>query len=369
VRFVFNHFLNKRIEKYKAGEGFYNFYEACKDLTELKKAEGYEWLQEADSHSLQNALKNMNCAYLEFYRRVREKKGAPGFPKFKKKRETRRSYTSQAQAGKEVIYLTDKKIKLPKLGTVKCKISRQVEGRILSASICQTPGGKYYVSVCCTEYEPRQLEQTGAAVGLHFGIKPGAVTSEGEVIENRRFLEKAQKRISRLQRRVSRKPSGSANREKARIKLAKAYERVKNRRTDTLQKLTTNLLRNYDTICVRDGEFAQKFRNRLYAYYLSDASWGMFVRLLKYKCAWYGKTLITVDARYPSVRTCHSCGCKNTALTAKQPRKWVCPECGATHERAENAAKNTLDEGLRFHKLKFHGTGGRPGTHTLAENM
>jgi len=350
-RFVYNHFLSKRIERYKAGGGIYSYYEACKDLTVLKNTAGYEWLKEADSHSLQNALKNMNFAFTEFYRRVREKNAAPGFPRFKTKRETRQSYTCQAQTGRNVIYLTDNKIQLPKLGLVKCRVSGHTEGRIISACVYQVPSGKYYVSVCCTEFEPEQLEHTGAVTGLHFGIKALAVTSDGEVIDNKRFQEKAQKKLSRLMRRVSRKPSGSANREKARIALAKAHEQLKNRKTDVLQKATTELVRNYDTICVRDEKLTQMLKNPLYAYYLSEASWGEFVRLLKYKSNWYGKQLVEIDANYPSVQICSSCGYKNTDLRKNGARKWVCPECQTIHERARNAAKNTLSEGLRVSRM------------------
>ena len=349
VRFVYNYFLNKRIEQYKAGGGIYSYYDASRDLTQLKKQEEYAWLKEADSHSLQNALKNMNYAFSEFFRRVREKSGAPGFPRYKTKRETRQSYTTQAQAGKEVIsFEGNRKIRLPKIGLVDCRASRQIEGRILSASVSQAPSGKYFVSVCCTDIEPEPFPLTGEAVGLHFGIRTLAVTSDGENIENNRYLEKTQKKISRLQRSVSRKPKGSANREKARIALAKAYERVKDQRTDTLQKLTTQLVRDYDTICVRGEDLAKMVRARPYSYYLSDASWGELVRQLKYKCAWYGKTLIEVEPKFPSAQLCSSCGSRNAELANKPTQKWACAVCGATHERARNAAINTLNEGLRM---------------------
>ncbi|MDR2571617.1 MAG: transposase, partial [Oscillospiraceae bacterium] len=230
VRFVFNHYLSKRIEKYEAGEGIYGYYESSKDLTQLKKQDEYAWLREADAHSLQNALKNVNFAYSEFYRRIREKDGAPGFPRFKKKKETRQSYTCQAKIGREVIYFDgNKKIRLPKLGLVDCKVSRPIEGRIISASIIQVPSGKYFVSVCCTDIEPEQPVQTGKTIDLQ------------HVYSDERHLEKEQKKISRLHRRMSRKPKGSANYEKARVALAKAYEREKNKKTDKLQKLTTQL--------------------------------------------------------------------------------------------------------------------------------
>ena len=347
VRFVYNYFLNKRIEKYEAGEGIYSYYEACKDLTALKKMDEYRWLRQADSHSLQNALKNLNNAYAAFFRRVREKDGAPGFPRFKSKKATRQSYTTQAQTGRRVIDVLDKAVLLPKLGWVKCSVSRKVEGRILSASVLQVPSGKYFVSICCTDFEPEQFPQTGASVGLHFGIRTLATTSEGVIIENYRHLEKAQKKISRLRRRLSRKTKDSHNREKARIKLARAHEKVSNQKTDIMQKVTTQIVSDYDIICVRGEQLIKMVQQQPFAYYLSDASWGGFSRMLEYKSRWYGKHFVKIAASYPSVQLCNVCGYKNSQLAKKRVHKWTCPNCGAMHERAKNAAVNTLAEGLR----------------------
>ncbi|MDR1532380.1 MAG: transposase [Clostridiales bacterium] len=195
---------------------------------------------------------------------------------------------------------------------------------------------------------PPPFERTGKEIGLRFGIRALAVNSDGRTFENNRYLAKSQKKISRLQRRVSRKPSGSANREKARTALAKAYEHVKNQKTDTLQKLTTHMVRDYDTVCVRNEELTKMIRRRPYAYLLSDAGWVEFTKLLRYKCGWYGKRYIEIDAKFPSVQLYSSCGSKNAALAEnKNIQEWACPKCGAKHERAKNAARNTLIEGLR----------------------
>lgn len=348
MRFVYNYFLNKRIEKYKSSEGIYSYYDACKDLTALKKTEGYEWLKEADAHSLQNALKNMNYAYSEFFRRVRQKSGAPGFPKFKKKRENRQSYTSQAQTGRRVIAIEERKILLPKLGFVECRASRQIQGRILSASVFQVPSGKYYVSVCCTDYEPQPLPKTGEAVGIQFGIHTLATASDGKQYENNRYSEKSKKKLARLQRQLSRKSKDSKNREKARIKLAREYERISNQKTDLLQKLTTQLVRDYDVICIRDERLTDMMKNRLYAKYLSDAGWGEIVSQLTYKCGWYSKELVKISNWHPSAQLCSSCGYQNPEVSKKnRPGEWDCPDCGTHHNREINAAANILAEGLR----------------------
>ena len=215
------------------------------------------------------------------------------------------------------------------------------------ASVLQVASGKYLVSICCTDVKPKQFPKTGVSVGLHFGIKILAMTSTGEVIENHRYLEKAQRKISRLQRQLSRKPRDSKNRKKARIKLARAYEKVSNRKMDTLQKTTTQLVRNYDVICVRNEELLKMIRERPYAYYLSDASWGEFSSQLEYKCRWYDKRFIKIETRYPSVQLCNVCGYKNSKLVNQKIHKWTCPKCETDHERAKNAAINTLAEGLR----------------------
>lgn len=347
VRFVYNHFLNKRIQKHHAGEGIYGYNEASRDLTELKKQEEYLWLRQADAHSLQNALKNLNNAYSAFFRRTRVGGCAPGFPRFKTKKASSQSYKSQAQTGRRVIDVTDKAVLLPKLGWVKCRVSKRIEGRVISASVIQSASGRYFVSVCCTDVVPEPLPLTGASVGLHFGIRLLAVTSDGEAIGNLRAFEKEKKKIVRLHRRLSRKPKDSMNREKARAKLARAYERTANRRVDYIQKATTRIVRDYDVVCVRGEGVAEKMRDKRFALYLADASWGMFCRLLKYKCAWYGKTFSEVPAGYPSAQLCSTCGHKNTALAKNHSRKWLCPKCGASHERAKNAATNTLAEGIR----------------------
>lgn len=358
VRFVYNYFLSKRIERYKAGKGIYGFNEACKDLTALKNTEGYEWLREADSHSLQRAIKNMDSAYTAFFRKLRQKEGSLGFPRFKKKSESRQSYTSSRNGNS--ICFAQNAIKLPKLGLVECKISKIIVGRILSASVIRVPSGKYYVSVCFTNFEPTRFPLTGRAAGLHFGIRALAVSSDGEVFENPRFLEKSRKKISQLQRRLSRKQSDGANREKARIALAKAYERVAQSRTDMLQKLTTRLVREYDILCIVEHDIP-KLLKPPFSFYLSDAAWGELAQLLQYKCDWYGKRLVKISANFPCVQLCSECGYKNAELTKRKSQTWVCPKCGAEHDRAHNAAKNILAEGLNLLE-NSNGTDGQSET-------
>ena len=348
VRFVYNHYLEKRVEAYNNGQGITSLNECCRDMTALKHAEGYEWLNEADSNSLRYALSDLDTAYMSFFRNVRNGGTVPGFPKFKHKREARQSYRSKNNIKRQSIQVLDKKIKIPKLGLVECRVSKRVEGRILSATVILAPSGKYFVSVCCTEHVPRPLPKTGEAVGIHMGVRKLATASDGQEFENIRAFEKARRKIARLQREMSRKPKDSANREKARIKLARAYERASNQKKDHLQKLTTQLVRDYDVICIRDEKLNEIAKNPLYAKYVRDAGWGEFASQLEYKCSWYGKELIKISNWHPSAQICSACGTKSPEATEKkQNKEWTCPNCGNRLNRAANAAANILQEGMR----------------------
>jgi putative transposase len=346
-RFVYNYYLNKRIEHHKNGGEILSWAECCRDLTKLKKSEGYEWLCEADCNSLQSTLKNLDLAFRAFFRNVK-RGGAPGFPKFKSKRDTYKSYKSTRACSTPSVDISERQIKLPKVGWVNCKVSRKVEGRILSASVIQVPSGKYYVSVCCTDVVPVPLPLTGNKIGLHLGITNFGVTSDGQTFENNRFIEKSAKKVTHLQRKLTRQLSGSKNYEKTRVKLTKAYEHITNQRTDASQKLSTQLVREYDTICVKKLQIAKntKLGHRFFTL-VKDASWGMFVQQLSYKCDWYGRQFVLVDTFFPYVQICSSCGFKNEEAGKKSYiKEWVCPKCGVKHNRGINAAKNILRAGI-----------------------
>jgi len=349
-RFIYNHFLAKQIERHKSGKDYLGLYDAAGELPELKRTKGFEWLKEADSASLGYALCDLDNAYKRFFKNVKQKDATPGFPHFKSKKNSFNSYRCKNRNGRQpehhkAIEVSDRHVKLPKLGLVECRVSREPEGRILSASVIQDISGKYFVSLYCTDVNPLPLPKTGKSVGLHLGLVNLTTTSNGEEFENPRYLAKARKKISRLHRILSRKTSGGKNYEKARVKLARAYDRVTNQKTDAIHKMTTQLVRDYDIICIRSGSAEMK-NNKVYAKYLMDANWGEMSRLLSYKCEWYGKTLVKVDKLLPSARVCSSCGHKNTELK-KYQRKWICPKCGAQHNRGTNSAINILNTGIQ----------------------
>ena len=224
-RFVFNHFLAKSIEDYQSFGKSNSYNQNSKELTYLKKE--LTWLAEVDSWATQNALRDLDAAYQNFFRRVKQGQ-EPGFPKFKKKR-SKQSYKT-TNPNKFPLPVEDDMVRLPKIGWVRFRQDREILGRWLSMTISKTPSGKYYISINCCEVPHEEYEITGSLVGIDLGIKDFAITSDGEKFENPKFLRKSEKRLKMLQGRLSKKQKGSNNCEKARIKLARQHEKIANQR-------------------------------------------------------------------------------------------------------------------------------------------
>ncbi len=340
TRFVYNHYLALRQQHYQQTKQTLNYNACSKDLTQLKRQ--LDWLREVDSTALQTSLKHMDAAFSRFFGGL--KKGQKvGFPKFKSKHGGRKAFTSKMN-----IRVLDNAIHLPKLGRVACEISRPIQGRPVSMTVSQGPSGKYHVSILCLEVTAEPYKKTGRSVGIDLGIKELVVTSNGQHIPNPKFYSKAQKSLAKAQRRLSRKQKGSRNRQKANVKVAILHERIQNQRRDACHKLTTRLVRDHDLIAVETLKIKNMVRNRKLAKAIHDVAWGEVIRQLSYKCDWYGKELVQINTFYPSSQTCSSCGHQNPAVKDLGVRRWICPACGANHDRDENAAKNILAKGLQL---------------------
>lgn len=339
VRFVYNYFLDLRINEYKTNNKSLNFYDTSKLLTQLKKE--LEWLKEPDKDSLQKSLKDLDNAYQKFF------KEHTGYPKFKSKKDRHKSYRTSYVNNN--IRFDDKHIRLPKLGLVKVRDKQIPQGRILNATISQEPNGHYYCSLCCTDIEIPQYQKTNKNVGIDLGLLDFAIFSDGTKIENPRFYEKSEKKLAKLQRELSRKTIGSLNWNKARIKVANLQKHISNQRTDFLHKLTTGIVKNYDMICIEDldvksmKETDNKTRNKR----VGDVSWSEFRRQLTYKSQWYGRKLSVIGRYYPSSQICHVCGYRDSKKS-EDIREWTCPHCNSELDRDVNAAINILNEGLRL---------------------
>ena len=337
TRWLYNWGLNKKTTAYKETQKSISRFELSAELPSLKKAEETAWLAEVNSQSLQAALEHLDKAYTRFFR---EKKG---FPSFKSKHgKNSFSVPQNTKVSFEASTLT-----LPKIGAVEAVFHRTFEGKVKTVTVSKTATGKYFASILVETPQTAPplvpIEET-FTIGIDVGLKDFATLSTGEKIANPKHLKKSLKRLKYLQYKHSKKAKGGKNREKARKRLAKRYEKVTNQRNDFLHKVSTRIVRENQTVCVENLNIAGMMKNHNLAQAISDVSWSKFLTMVEYKCAWSGKNFVQIGRFEPSSKQC-PCGKRNDALTLSD-RMWRC-ECGREHDRDILAACNIKAFGLQ----------------------
>ena len=337
-RFVFNWALARRKDTYEQ-TGKSIFWSALSvELTELKNNSGFEWLKEIDSQLLQQALADCKRAFDNFFQKRAR------FPKFKRKHGARQSFRIPQR-----VKLDRGRIYIPKIGWVAVRQSQPCDLPLKSATFKREATGKWYVSLVA-EFDlpdlPKPVIVSETAIGIDVGFDRFATNSSGGVVENPRFFRKAERKIKRAQRRLSRKQKGSANRTKARRALAREYEKITNRRADFAHKFSTSVVKNNSTIACETLNLKGMSRTKL-AKSVSDAAHRETFRQIEYKARWYNRNFVFIDRWFPSSQLCSEC-CQRHQELSLSDRFWTCPVCGVRHDRDHNAAKNIRDEGVRI---------------------
>lgn len=349
VRYIYNWALEKKIKYYQQQNKSLSCFELHKQLTQLKKQQETEWLKEVNSQSLQQSITHLDNAFTRFFR---EKKG---FPKFKSKHK-RQSFSCPQNIK---IDWHNSTVKLPKIGEIKAIFSRSFEGKIKTCVVSKTRTNKYFISILVeTPDKPKSKPKIkkSKAVGIDLGLKEFVIDSNGNKIDNPRYLRKSEDRLKVLQHRASKKKKGSNNRKKAFLKVAKQHEKIRNQRDDFLHKVSSKIISENQTVCLETLSVQNMMKNHKLAKSIADASWSRFVEFLKYKAKWYGVNILQIGRFEASSKTCSCCGWIKKDLTL-DVRKWKCEECGVLHDRDVNAALNIKNFALQDQNLINTGTG------------
>jgi len=342
-RFVYNWALEQKIRTYEQTKKSISRFDLQRILVHEVKPSN-EWLKKANSQALLASLVNVESAFTKFFR---EK---TGFPKFKSKKNPVQSYQMPQH------YTVDFErnvIKLPKMGEVKAVLHRRFKGTMKTATISRSSTGKYYISILVddgNELPDKQEISESSTIGIDVGIKDFAVLSNGEKVENPKYLQNSLKRMKCLQKRVSKKVKGSNNRNKARHHLSKIHEVISNQRNNFQHQISSKLISENQAIALETLNVKGMVKNHCLAQSISDAGWSSFVTKLEYKAQWLGKTILKIGRFEPSSKICNICGYHNSSLTLKD-REWTCPDCKTKHDRDINAAINIKKFSLQDQNL------------------
>lgn len=329
VRFVYNHYRAVREGYYlDTGTGL-NYNDCAMDLADILKVD-YPWLKEADSQTMQQALKDLDRAYKNFF------EGRADYPNFHSK------HDKQSIRYPQRFKVKDKRVYLPKVGWVKCVFHRAIEGAMKNCTVSKTKSGRYFISIQ-VEMEIEDPTPKTESIGIDLGLTTFAALSNEDKREKPKHLYRSERRLKIRQRRLSRKVKRSNGRQKARLPVAKLHERIANQRRDFQHKLSSELVNKYGSISFESLNVAGMVKNHNLAKAISDAAWSQFFTFCEYKAKWAGGQVLRVDRFFPSSKLCSDCGHKHKNLTLNI-RQWVCLNCGSIHDRDINAAKNILKQ-------------------------
>ena len=348
-RFVYNQTLARKINQYKE----HNISENRTTLSywlfhELLKDDNFLWLREQNTNVLQQVIMDMLDAYKRFF------KQHTGYPKFKTKHDKKQSCRFVRYTISKRNDYTTYQLSLANIKNIKFRCNKKYaqylqnhHDNIRQATLMKLPCDEYYLSILVDGDLTRKVKETNEVVGIDLGIKDFVITSEGEVFNNLHFKKNETNKITKLQHQLSRKEKGSNNRNKARIKLAKTYKKISDRKQYYLHKVSNSLINENQVICMENLNVKGMMKNHKLAESILEMNFGEFRRILEYKARWYNRKIVFVDRFYPSSKKCHNCGYINKILTLND-RQWICPNCGKLINRDYNAALNILDECLRI---------------------
>ena len=343
-RFVYNQLLAKKIELYKEEQKSLSKTD-CNNYCNRELKKEYLWLKEVDKFALTNSVYDLDSAYQNFFRRIKKGSKELGFPKFKSKRNHNYSYKTNFTNNNIKVDFDNNKIQLPKLKWIKCKLHRKFKGKILFATISKTPSNKYFVSFN-VEVEHEIISKNNNMIGFDLGIKEFLIDTNNNHIDNPRVLKQYEDKLTKLQRQLAHKDKGSNNFKKQCVKIARVHEKITNIRKDFQHKLSNEIIKDNQIIISEDLQISNMVKNHNLAKAIQDVAWGEFTRQLQYKAEWNNRIYHKINPWFASSQLCSECGAKNKEVKCLSIREWVCPDCGAIHQRDENASKNILRQGL-----------------------